>query len=199
MDMTVQNTGAITPESLRGHLLVILTNPQESFSPDEVGAIQGYLSEGGNLLITGQYFKYIMADELNSITREHGIEFTETEVVDLKSNTGKYYYPLITALDPSIFPPGVEAVQYANGCVLELQGATPLLYADETAEVLDAQGQFIPGAGRPILAALSAAGSVLAISSSTIITTSLFRGDNYGALRQMLCMLLGTRVHPPQA
>ncbi len=194
MDMKVQNTGDITPESLRGHMLVIVTNPQERFDQGEVRAIQGYLAAGGNLLITGQYFKYIMADELNCITAEHGIMFTETEIVDMQSNTGKYYYPLISGLDPSIFPPGVKAVHYANGCVLELYGAIPLLYADETAEVLDGEGQSIPGTGRPILAALSADGTVLAISSSTMITTSLFRGDNYGALREMLSMLIGNPV-----
>jgi hypothetical protein len=189
--MKVQNTGDITVESLEGYELVIITNPQTPFSEGEVSAIGEYLANGGNLLVTGQYYEYIFADELNRLTAVHGIMFTDTLVIDGSSNTGKPYFPLITSLDRAFFPSPVEEVHYAYGCVLRIDGATPLLFAEATAEVVDQQGELVQVPGRPVLAAVSGDGSVLALSSSTLVTTSLFRGDNYGALKQMLLLLLG--------
>lgn len=190
-EVATLDRGLIDDRALSCVGLAILTNPSHPFEQSEIDALDTYLASGGRLLVTGQYYQHILADELNRITGTHGILFTHTEVLDDEQNTGRAYYPLITALDRKVFPDAVTEVHFASGCALVLEGAVPLLSCSPSSYVIDAEGIRCEGSDVPCVAAISSDGCVLAISSSTVITTSLFRGDNIQALHVMLCLLLG--------
>ncbi|MHC1604880.1 MAG: lamin tail domain-containing protein [Candidatus Methanofastidiosia archaeon] len=185
--------GEITYEKLVNYNIVIITNPQEKFNDEEIDILLSYLQEGGKIILTGQYYKYINPGELNRISLPFGIRFTSTEVVDYVNNTGAFYYPLITDFNmgTGMFEK-IREVHYANGCWLDVKEGTPLMWGSKDSYVVDKNANIVLEVGSyPCVAALSSDGSIVCISSSTILTTSIHRGDNAELIIAIIDFLLG--------
>ncbi|HOP09019.1 MAG TPA: lamin tail domain-containing protein [Candidatus Methanofastidiosa archaeon] len=177
--------GPIEPEHLEGIDLLIITNPQSRFDDEELGHIDDYLESGGKLLLTGQYFKYIYAEALNDISAKRGILFTYTEIIDDESNTGSNYYPrILIDLD------GKKEVNIANSCALCIVDGNGLIYCEDSSRVVDADDHHLDMAS--CVAALTGDGSILCIGTSSIVTTTLYRADNFEVIRKLIeCLLFG--------
>jgi len=188
-DVDVFSEGDITGDVLRGHDLVIITNPSKMFHDQEIASIDGYLSDGGRIVLSGQYFKYLNEGALNQISSVHGIEFTDTEVLDDDCNTGKPYYPkLIFDFDDALWHEGVMEIHYANCCNLHVVDGKKLIGFSDSAYVIGPDGKQL--AEVPCFAAVSSDGKVLCFSSSTVLTTSLYRADNKELIRSLFTSFL---------
>jgi len=189
--VTVCSNGEITKDVVSDACLVIIPNPQRAFSETEVATLECFMQNGGKLLLSGQYYKYLFPDFINPISEQHGIRFTNSEVVDYEHNTGKHYYPLITVFEPCVFPETITEIHFAYGCALEVSDGMAFLRASPTAQTLSEYGEILHEEGScPILVALSGDNALMCISSSTILTTSLNRGDNKEAVRALISLFV---------
>ena len=177
LEVIVHSYGELSQEALDGVSLLIITNPQNPFSEEELESIDRYLERGGKIMVSGQYFKYISTDALNDITSSHGVRFTSTEILDDVSNTGKAYYPMVEV--------GGLEMHLANCCALEVVCGEGILFCEGSARVIDPDGNLIEMP--TCVAATSGDGSVLCLGSSSILTTTLYRADNWTLLKRMIC------------
>jgi len=180
LEVSAHSEGPLTMDILEDVSLLIVTNPQLPFDDAEVEVIGRFLDKGGRMILSGQYYRYISAGFLNVISEGRGIRFTKTEIVDEVSNTGKSYYPMIET----------EAMELhiANCSALDASEGIGLLYCEDTSNVVGPQGNIIEAP--PCVAALTGDGAILCLGSSSIITTTLYRADNYKMIKRLVEDLL---------
>jgi len=175
--VTINNESPITYDLLSKYTVVIILDPREDYTPQEVAAIRKYVENGGGLFIAGEWFKYSNVDNFNSIVGNYGIRFNADELMDDENNNGKPYYPFIGIYNkahPAMkFVPNDWTIYY-NGGTLTISGnAVWLIKGYDTSYSIDADGNVVMAKGtNPILAAAVEAGRgrIIAYGSSKALS-----------------------------
>ncbi|AIF69739.1 hypothetical protein PAP_06720 [Palaeococcus pacificus DY20341] len=175
------NNEPFTLEKLQGYAVVIITNPGKDITDDEAKALQEYVKQGGGLLITGNYYKYVYDKSLNKVVEAFGIKFNDDELKDDEKNTGKSYYPIIGIFNlehPSMKYLTNDSEMFFDGDTLDISGdAVWLIRGYETSYATDESGNIIKEKGsKPIIAAAVEVGEgrVVAYGSSKALTDTSF-------------------------
>lgn len=175
--VTINNESPITYDLLSKYTVVIILDPREDYTPQEVAAIKQYVENGGGLFIAGEWFKYSNVDNFNSIVGDYGIRFNADELMDDEKNSGKPYYPFVGIYNkahPAMkFVPDDWTIYY-NGGTLTISGnAVWLIKGYDTSYSVDADGNVVMAKGtNPILAAAVEAGRgrIIAYGSSKALS-----------------------------
>ncbi|NJE02539.1 Gldg family protein, partial [Thermococcus sp. JdF3] len=72
----------LTYDLLKEYDVVIILNPKEDLTPNEVAALQEYVENGGGLFIAGDWYKYSNVESLNAVVEKYGIKFNADELMD---------------------------------------------------------------------------------------------------------------------
>lgn len=171
----------LTYDLLKEYDVVIILNPKEDLTPNEVAALQEYVENGGGLFIAGDWYKYSNVESLNAVVEKYGIKFNADELMDDDVNSGRPYYPFVgiynTAHPAMKFVPEAWKTYY-NGQTLTISGeVTWLIKAYDTSYSVDANGNVVRGKGtNPIVAAAVEAGNgrIVAYGSSKAISDSYY-------------------------
>ncbi|NJE47395.1 hypothetical protein E3E35_08285 [Thermococcus sp. GR7] len=171
----------LTYDLLKEYDVVIILNPKEDLTPNEVAALQEYVENGGGLFIAGDWYKYSNVESLNAVVEKYGIKFNADELMDDDVNSGRPYYPFVgiynTAHPAMKFVPE-DWKTYYNGQTLTISGeVTWLIKAYDTSYSVDANGNVVRGKGtNPIVAAAVEAGNgrIVAYGSSKAISDSYY-------------------------
>lgn len=175
--VTINRKSPITYDLLSKYTVVIILDPSEDYTPQEVAAIKQYVENGGGLFIAGEWFKYSNVDNFNSIVGDYGIRFNADELMDDEKNSGKPYYPFVGIYNkahPAMkFVPDDWTIYY-NGQTLTISGAAVwLIKGYDTSYSVDADGNVVMAKGtNPILAAAVEAGKgrIIAYGSSKALS-----------------------------
>jgi len=193
----VINKDAITTEDLSGASILIIPNPRQAFSDEEVMAVREFVEGGGVLIVMGDWYRYINVEELNRLVEGTGIKFTKTEVMDSTAYDYKPYFPLVnvwadneaaTYISSKV---GLKKIKY-NGCMLKVTDpAQPILYSRKQAYVVNEKNQEIAKGSAPVAAyAKLGNGLVIAIGGSRVAATRYFYEKNNLGNREFMLALV---------
>jgi len=122
----IHSAGEVNSTLLSDYDILIIPNPETSYTTDEVEAIKSFIGDGGSLLIMGDWYKYFDPADIENITKDYGIEWLDDSVRDDTDNeAGKSYYPVIhtwkTAVGMFVSNDGAYQVGY-TGTALNVTG-----------------------------------------------------------------------------
>ncbi|MCD6168212.1 MAG: hypothetical protein J7J33_02755, partial [Caldisericia bacterium] len=171
------NAQPITLDLLSKYNVLIIPNPKSDITEKEAQAIKEWVRNGGGLLITGDWYKYVYYRSLNKVTEEFGIKFNDDELMDDEYNTGKSYYPLVGEFNfvhpTTRFLSGAHQLYY-SGNTLDISGnAIWLIRGYETSYAVSETGDITKEKGsKPIIAAAVEVGSgrIVAYGSSMALS-----------------------------
>jgi len=171
------NAQPITLDLLSKYNVLIIPNPKSDITEKEAQAIKEWVRNGGGLLITGNWYKYVYYRSLNKVTEEFGIRFNDDELMDDEYNTGKSYYPLVGEFNfahpTTRFLSGTHQLYY-SGNTLDISGnAIWLIRGYETSYAVSETGDITKEKGsKPIIAAAVEVGSgrIVAYGSSMALS-----------------------------
>lgn len=191
----------LNKELLSKYNVLIITNPRKDITEEEAQAVKEWVKEGGGLLITGDWYRYVYYKSLNRITKEFGIEFNPDELMDDDQNTGRPYFPLVGEFnfDHSTTKFLDENSQlYYNGDTLDVSGnAVWIIRGYSTAYAVDSSGNVIKEKGsKPIVAAAAEVenGRIVAYGSSKALSDDYYGRyieSNWPFLKGVLLWLAG--------
>ena len=131
----VINNGTISETMLDATALLIIPNPKVEFTTDEIQAIKDFVNEGGSLLVTGDWYRYVFPEILNPITEDFGITWWKGDVYDDDDNLGAPYYPIIytfaTNTIADILTRGVESIYYSGTALNITGGVSPIVLGND--------------------------------------------------------------------
>lgn len=174
------NEDEFTADELKNYDIVIITNPGEDFTDEEISALQEYVKNGGGLLVTGNWYRYVYYHTLNDLVSAFGITFNDDELMDDDVNTGAPYFPLVGEFNehPATRFLTSESQLYYNGDTLEIAGdAVWLIRGYESSYAVDEDGNTVKEKGsKPVVAAAAEFGNgrVVVYGSSKSLS------DDYG-------------------
>jgi len=191
----------LTSEVLSKYNILIITNPKTDITEEEAQTIKNWVREGGGLLITGDWYRYVYYRSLNRITEEFGIKFNDDELMDEEHNTGRPYYPLVGEfnLEHPITKFLNETSQlYYNGDTLDVSGnAVWIIRGYSSAYAAESSGKVVKEKGsKPIVAAAVEVGSgrIVAYGSSRALSDEYYGRyitTNWPFLKGVLLWLAG--------
>ncbi|GEM_PF-3068201 len=176
--------------------LFILPNPSDGLTDTEISDLRNFVSNGGYLIVMGDWYNYIKDDILNEIVEGTSIEFTKTEIKDDTHYDYRNYYPLMGIYTPyhltETIAGGVTEDIKANGAMLNVNPpAVVILKSYDTAYVVDENGVTVATGAVPFVAiSYMGSGIVIAIGGTKHIYTSYFyEKDEYGNKEFMMALV----------
>lgn len=134
-------------EELFNANVLVIAFPQREFKPEECDMIKDFVEGGGGLFLVCEWANlHGVADCLNSISRQFGVDFRNTRLTDFDDSydrkdeimkgvlgAGKMAY-LIKLVDFENHPStqNVKSISYLAGCTLETDKKSALVWTDET-------------------------------------------------------------------
>ncbi|WP_367883738.1 Gldg family protein [Thermococcus peptonophilus] len=170
----------LTYDRIKDYDVVVILNPANDLTDEEISALREYVEEGGGLIVAGDWYKYVNPS-LNKLLEGYGITFEITELMDDDHNSGRPYYPYVGVYNRNIpitkfIPDGHE--MYYNGNTLRVSGdAVWVIRAFETSYAVDADGNVVHEKGsQPIVAA------AVEVGKGRIVAYGSSKGfsDSYG-------------------
>lgn len=140
--------------------ILVLPNPEKSFSYSEVEAIQRWVKNGGILLVFGNYYAHFDPKIHNSLTSSFGIEWYDGSVRDEShSLENKPYAVFLSNFADndlaSTVANGVEKV-FFSGTSLKLSGnAVPIVIGYDTTITVDEEGNALAEGKDVVVVAVS--------------------------------------------
>jgi len=203
------NNATITKEVLDMALLVIIPNPNEGFSQDEVEALIEYVENGGALLIMGHWYRYFWPEYLDPITKPFGIEWYDANIIDMDDNINKKpYLPVLSNWADNelaaTLSEGVESVVF-DGTGLKISGdVVPILLGDtesgDNITKLTDENNVLILNGSDVIAAAAVTynkGKIFAIGSTLAFVDSYqnygFYQHNEKFIKNILAWLIGVK------
>lgn len=195
------NAQPITLDLLSKYNVLIIPNPKSDITEKEAQAIKEWVKDGGGLLITGDWYKYVYYRSLNKVTEEFGIRFNDDELMDDEYNTGKSYYPLVGEFNfahpTTRFLSGTHQLYY-SGNTLDISGNVIwLIRGYETSYAVSETGDITKEKGsKPIIAAAVEVGRgrIVAYGSSMALSDEQngeYIRTNWSFLKGVLLWLAG--------
>lgn len=156
-------------ELLDGYCAVVIPEPTEDYTDDEIAALEDYVDNGGGLLVMGEYGWWAQSSGVfpvvNELADPFGMWFNDDTVYDDLHNDGYSFWPIVPHFDASVVGSNVdEIVEYA-GCSVGTTGpAFPIAWGYSSAFTIAdgdsvgdaaASGEGLPGgdvqaAARPV-------------------------------------------------
>ncbi|WP_297509059.1 DUF4350 domain-containing protein [Thermococcus sp.] len=195
------NLEPLTYEKLKKYDVLILTNPKKPLTSDEIEAIREFVQNGGGLIVSGDWYKYVNIESLNELLQGTGIQFEKTELMDEEENSGRPYYPFVGIYnrDSPItkFIPE-DWKMYYNGDTLMIGGsAVWVIRGFDSSYAVDADGNIVYEKGsEPIVAAAVTFGKgrIVAYGSSRTFSDvyySKYIKSNWPFIKGALLWLVG--------
>jgi len=151
------NYGPLTYDTLKDYDVVIILNPGNDLTDDEIVALREYVENGGGLILAGDWYKYVNPT-LNKVLEGYGLAFEKTELMDDEDNSGRPYYPYVGVYNRDVpitkfIPDGWK--MYYNGDTIAVSGnAVWVIRAFETSYAVNADGNVVHEKGtQPVVAA----------------------------------------------
>ncbi|USS40359.1 hypothetical protein NF865_08565 [Thermococcus aggregans] len=171
----------LTSEILSKYDILIMTNPEADITEEEAQTIKNWVREGGGLLITGDWYRYVYYKSLNRVTEEFGIKFNNDELMDEERNTGRPYYPVVGEFNfghPVTKFLNETSQLYYNGDTLDVsRNAVWVIRGYSSAYAVDNSGKVVKEKGsKPIVAAAVEVGSgrIVAYGSSRALSDEYY-------------------------
>jgi len=197
----VNHQESLSKELLSKYDVLIITNPGEDITEQEAQAVKEWVREGGGLLITGDWYRYVYYKSLNRITEEFGIKFNPDELMDDDKNTGRSYFPLIGEFNfdhPATRFLNEDSQLYYNGGTLDISGnAVWIVRGYPTSYAVDSSGKVTKEKGsKPVVAAAVEVenGRIVAYGSSKALSDDYYGRyieSNWPFLKGVLLWLAG--------
>jgi hypothetical protein len=197
----VNHQESLSKELLSKYDVLIITNPGEDITEQEAQAVKEWVREGGGLLITGDWYRYVYYKSLNRITEEFGIKFNPDELMDDDKNTGRSYFPLIGEFNfdhPATRFLNEDSQLYYNGGTLDISGnAVWIVRGYPTSYAVDSSGKVTKEKGsKPVVAAAVEVenGRIVAYGSSKSLSDDYYGKyieSNWPFLKGVLLWLAG--------
>ncbi|ALV62185.1 Endonuclease/Exonuclease/phosphatase family protein [Thermococcus sp. 2319x1] len=197
----VNHQEELNRELLSKYDVLIITNPREDITEEEAQAIKEWVKEGGGLLITGDWYRYVYYKSLNRVTEEFGIKFNPDELMDDDQNTGRPYFPLVGEFNfdhPATKFLNETSQLYYNGDTLEVSGnAVWVIRGYPTAYAIDGSEKVVKEKGsKPVVAAAVEVGKgrMVAYGSSKALSDDYYGryiASNWPFLKGVLLWLAG--------
>ena len=89
------NTEQLTKTKLSEYDILILAGLESNLTESEIDAVKNFVSSGGALFISGDWYEYFDPSIYNAITGDFGIYWYDASVKDDTNYDGYNYYPLI--------------------------------------------------------------------------------------------------------
>lgn len=177
-----RNDQPITTEALEEWDVLVLRTPTLEYGPDEVAAIQEFVSEGGGLWLIGDHTNVFGSGEkLNEVAQEFGVRFVYDCAYDLDTGQLNMYYPPERTAHPSVsrMPPFL----FATPCTVDADWPRQPTMVAKSLSVVPAdysQPNFFPRPGKRFeheygafqlgVARYHDRGRVLAFTDSTVFS-----------------------------
>ncbi|WP_048148287.1 DUF4350 domain-containing protein [Palaeococcus ferrophilus] len=201
LNWTVElNEDEFTADELKDYDIVIITNPHEDFTDEEIAALHEYVENGGGLLVTGDWYRYVYHRTLNDLVSAFGITFNDDELMDEEVNSGAAYFPFVGEFNehPTTKFLTSESQLYYNGDTLDITGdAVWLVRGYESSYAVDEDGNVVKEKGsKPIVAAAAEFGNgrVVVYGSSKALSDDYngnYINSNWPFLKGVLLWLAG--------
>ena len=105
---TVEATTDLESDLLGPASAIVITSPSESFTPDELGALDDFADAGGLIVLMDQsdFNDFDQTDNLNALASgiDTQIRFNDNQVIDPENNTGIQFVPVTSDLDTGNYP-----------------------------------------------------------------------------------------------
>ncbi|WP_297499836.1 DUF4350 domain-containing protein [Thermococcus sp.] len=195
------NLKPLTYDRLKDYDVLILTNPKEPLTSEEIEAIREFVKNGGGLIVAGDWYNHVNTESLNELLQGTGIRFEKTELMDDEENSGKPYYPFVgiynrNCLITKLIPEGWKV--YYNGDTLIVGGsAVWVIRGFDSSYAVDADGNTVYEKGsEPVVAAAATFGKgrIVAYGSSKAFSDAYYSRyirSNWPFLKGALLWLVG--------
>ncbi len=152
---------------------LVVINPGEFFSEEELKSIEGFVEKGGKLMLISDPTRTYMSP-INSLSAEFAVVFANGYLYNLKENYGNYRNIIVTQFQRSEITRGLERVVLFTSTAIYSKGNEIALTADSTfSSATENSGQY-----SPIIFAYGE--KVLAIGDLTFLTEPYcYIEDNY--------------------
>ncbi len=161
--------------------ILVLPNPEKSFSYSEIKAIQSWVENGGILLVFGNYYAHFDPKIHNSLTSSFGIEWYDGSVRDEShSLENKPYAVFLSNFADndlaSAVAKGVEKVFFSGTSLKLSENAVPIVIGYDTTIAVDEEGNVLVEGKDVVVVAVSKVnkGVVIAIGGVHTILDSYY-------------------------
>jgi len=196
------NNGTIVEENLTRADIVILPNPEAPLSDEEISLIKNYVNNGGALIITGTFYKYLNTTCMNSITQEYGIKWEKGLLWDTDANIGgnvniTKLSTFSEAIIAQVLLKDVTYLAFSYSTYLNVSGeAIPIIYGNPTTKVNTSEGLLDINDEDIIAGAVyqnNEGGKILALGSTGVL--AYLGTDETKFVENILNWVLGSKIY----
>lgn len=161
--------------------VVVLALPRNSYTDQEIAALEQYVSGGGQLILLGEFNHMMGTSHLQKVATRFGLGFDRNVLYDTNNNvSGRSYWPATSALSPVAAASG-RVGSTAYFAAASVHGGEPLVMAEGSAYSVGSR----VGSGPLVIGSRAAYGE----GSVTIL------GDNDFGADSRLPLGTGLRYH----